>query len=296
MKPSSLLSKSGTVLVVVDMQDKFAKAISQFDDIIDNVARLIMTFQMYNLPIVVTEQYPAGLGQTVGRIRGLFKFLEVVEKIEFSATDNPRFWAQVNPSNPRTFVVCGIETHVCICQTAIKLVEKGLQAHVVADATGSRRGVDHNIALRKMELAGAHITTTEMCLFELAEKAGTESFKCIQRMVKGKPSYGVPVQPAPVAPVGGGGEAKKSEPIGLSALELSDVPSGDGGASENTIAASDLLQSADEVMDQVAEPSDSAGIDISNDMNEIDKLISSMDITGEKTNQKNSSPPTEGEK
>jgi hypothetical protein len=114
--------------------------------------------------------------------------------MEFSATDNPHFWAQVNVLKPSTFVVCGIETHVCINQTVIKLIEKGMHVHVVADATGSRRPLDYNVALRKMELAGAHIATTEMCLFELAEKAGTETFKYIQRMVKNKPSSTAPVR------------------------------------------------------------------------------------------------------
>jgi hypothetical protein len=83
-------------------------------------------------------------------------------------------------------VVCGIETHVCVNQTVLSLIERGMQVHVIADAVNSRHAFDHTIGLRKMELAGAHITTTEMCLFELVEKAGTESFKNIQRMVRGK--------------------------------------------------------------------------------------------------------------
>jgi nicotinamidase-related amidase len=191
MKPSYLLSKKGTALLVVDVQDKFMPVIPHFDNLVDNMTRLILTFQMYDLPIIVTEQYPAGLGPTIERLRKLFTFLEVVEKTELSATDNPHFWAQANPLKANTFVVCGVETHVCINQTVIKLIEKGMEVHVVADATGSRHALDHNVALRKMELAGAHIATTEMCLFELAEKAGTETFKNIQRMVKGKPSLSV---------------------------------------------------------------------------------------------------------
>jgi nicotinamidase-related amidase len=196
MKPSFLLSKKDTVLLVIDVQDKFTPVIPHFNDLVDNITRLILTFQMYKMPIIVTEQYPQGLGTTVERLRKLFPLLEVVDKTELSATDNPRFWSQVNPLQPKTFVVCGIETHVCINQTVIKLLEKEMEVHVVADATGSRHPLDYNVALRKMELAGAHIATTEMCLFELAEKAGTETFKNIQRMVKNKPSQPVAAAPA----------------------------------------------------------------------------------------------------
>jgi nicotinamidase-related amidase len=190
MDHSLLLSKKGTVLLVIDVQDKFRKVVPKFDELVGNIVRLVLTFQMYDMPIIVTEQYPAGLGGTVEPIRKLFTFLDVVEKMELAATDNPHFWPQVNARASDTFVVCGIETHVCINQTVIKLLEKGMQVHVVADAVNSRNVLDHNVGLRKMERAGATIATTEMCLFELAEKAGTESFKNIQRMVKGKPLFG----------------------------------------------------------------------------------------------------------
>jgi nicotinamidase-related amidase len=186
MKHPHLLSQSNTALLVIDMQEKFREAIPRFDDLVENIARCVLTFQMFDMPVLVTEQYPAGLGNTVDPIRKLFKFLEVTEKMELSVTENPHFWAQVNPLNIKTFAVCGIETHVCVNQTALSLIDKGMQVHVVADAVNSRRALDHTVALRKMELAGVHITTTEMCLFELVEKAGTDHFKNVQRMVRGK--------------------------------------------------------------------------------------------------------------
>jgi|GEM_PF-31609 Amidases related to nicotinamidase len=186
MKHPYLLSQSNTALLIIDMQEKFREAVPSFNELVDNIARCVLTFQMFDMPILVTEQYPAGLGSTVDPIRKLFTFLEVIEKLELSVTENPHFWAQVNPLDIKTFVVCGIETHVCVNQTVLSLIERGMQVHVIADAVHSRHAFDHNIALRKMELAGAHITTTEMCLFELVEKAGTESFKNIQRMVRGK--------------------------------------------------------------------------------------------------------------
>lgn len=173
-------------MLVIDMQDSMRDWVPRFDDLLNNIAKLILTFQMFEMPVLVTEQDPAVLGNTVESIRKLFKFLEVTEKMELAATDNPHFLAQLNPLNAKTFVVCGVETHVCVSQTVLSLLDRGMTVHVVADAVNARHALSHSVGLRKMELAGAHITTTEMCLFELAEKAGVEGFKNIQRMVKGK--------------------------------------------------------------------------------------------------------------
>src|SRR5271157_2490977 len=127
MKHPYLLSRSNTALLIIDMQEKFREAIPHFDDLVDNIARCVLTFQMFKMPVLVTEQYPAGLGSTVDPIRKLFTFLEVTEKLELSVTENPHFWAQVKPLNIKTFVVCGIETHVCVNQTVLSLIEKGMQ-------------------------------------------------------------------------------------------------------------------------------------------------------------------------
>jgi hypothetical protein len=259
-----------------------------------------------------------------------------VEKIEFSATDNPRFWAQANPFNPNAFVLCGIETHVCINQTATKLAEKGLQAHVVADATGSRRALDHNVALRKMELAGARITTTEMCLFELTEKAGTESFKFIQRIVKGKPTFAAPafsgqapaqsaenidrqtrqkpadgeetrkVEPSPSAEEEGNVGKKTPETIKAEnklqsvvdrIIEGGDVgEKGPSATTPETAKAANILQS---IVDKIVEGMPEIPVkDLTTDIDDIDKLIGTIDsIDNNKETGTSDSPTTsEGEK
>ena len=288
MKPSVLLSKTGTVLLVIDVQDKFIPVIPRFGDLADNMTRLILAFQMYDMPIIVTEQYPDGLGQTVERLRKLFTFLEVVEKTEFSATDNPHFWAQVNVLKPSTFVVCGIETHVCISQTVIKLLEKGMQVHVVADATGSRRPLDYNVALRKMEIAGAHIATTEMCLFELAEKAGTETFKYIQRMVKNKPSSAVSVRPNLVA-----GPSKLKEPGKradiANASQSEEIPATTKRQEKHAAIKTEALAVADDAVEKPPSPlkipadnsamtaADTEAKESEIAMKEIDKIVGDID-------------------
>ena len=184
MKHKHTLTRSKTALLVIDVQDKFAPVIQGFDDLVTNATRLVLTFEMFNLPIIVTEQYPEGLGNTVEKLEEQFTMLEVVEKLEFAATENMQFMEKVNKLGCDTFVVCGIETHVCINQTVLGLLSMGKTVHVVADAVGARHAVDHSTGLRKMENAGALITTTETVMFELAERAGTDSFKNIQTMVK----------------------------------------------------------------------------------------------------------------
>jgi nicotinamidase-related amidase len=184
MKHKHTLTKNNTALLVIDVQDKFAPVIPDFDYLVTNVARLVLTFRMFKLPVIVTEQYPDGLGNTVEKVRRQFDVLEVVEKIELAATENKQFMEKVNTAGCDTFVVCGIETHVCVNQTVLGLLERGKTVHVVVDAVASRRAIDHSTGLRKMENAGALATTTETVMFELAERAGTESFKNIQTMIK----------------------------------------------------------------------------------------------------------------
>jgi nicotinamidase-related amidase len=184
MKQSLILSKNNTILLIIDVQKKLMPVISNDQNIVENISRLISTFQILGMPIVLTEQYPKGLGGTVEQVRKLIPTLTAVPKNEFAATDNPEFWSHINIHKPNAFVICGVETHVCVSQTVIRLIEKEIQVHVVADAVGSRHLLDHEMGLKKMERAGAILSTTEMCLFELAEKAGTETFKSIQQLVK----------------------------------------------------------------------------------------------------------------
>jgi nicotinamidase-related amidase len=216
MRHKNTLSKKGTGLIVVDVQDKFAPAIPGFDGLVANVARLVLTFQMYRLPVVVTEQYPKGLGTTVEKVRVLFPMFEAIEKMELSAADNEAFTNRVRELGIETFVVCGIETHVCINQTVLGLLAQGAAVHVPADAVGSRHRLDHDCALRKMEQAGAIISTTETCMFELVERAGGQDFKNIQRMVKGRlrdPAHAATAGPVPVTPSAAARPEPLQEPV-----------------------------------------------------------------------------------
>lgn len=184
MRHPHTLTRTDTALLIIDVQEKFQPAIPGFTEIVENIVRLTLTFQMFKMPILVTEQYPRGLGNTVSVLKNQFNLLETVEKIEFSCVQNKSFADKLRASGLKTFVVCGVESHVCVNQTVLDLAQMGHSVHVVADAIGSRHELDHNMALKKMFGAGAVPASTEMVLFELAERAGTQSFKNIQRMVR----------------------------------------------------------------------------------------------------------------
>jgi len=186
MRHAHILGRKNTALVIVDLQEKFIPVIQNADEIVQNTLRCTLTFQMFSMPVLVTEQYPQGLGSTVAVIRNQFPVLDVQEKVEFSCLQNGDFRKKISEVKPQNVVLCGVESHVCIEQTALDLLAAGYAVYVVVDAVGARRSIDHATAIEKMKLLGIIPVTTEMVLFELAEKAGTQSFKNIQRMVKFK--------------------------------------------------------------------------------------------------------------
>jgi len=171
-------------LVVIDVQEKFAAAIPFFDGIVKNVVALIKGFQEFNLPILLTEQYPKGLGKTVREIADCLPAPDVIEKTTFSSMQTPEFADGISALGHKDFVVCGIEAHVCVHQTVCDMLFKGYRVWVPWDATGSREPRNRDLAMGRMEKAGAIPTSTEMHLFEMAQRAGTDSFKKIQGWIK----------------------------------------------------------------------------------------------------------------
>lgn len=171
-------------LVVIDVQERFAAAIPGFEGIVKNIVALIKGFQEFRLPVILTEQYPRGLGKTVREIELCFPSMLAVEKMTFSAMQSPAFAERVAALGFEDFVVCGIEAHICVHQTVFDMLFNGYRIRVPWDATGSRELGNRDLAMARMEKAGAIPTSTEMHLFEMAQKAGTESFKKIQGWIK----------------------------------------------------------------------------------------------------------------
>ena len=170
------LDRERTALVVVDVQEAFRPAVPDFDDVVENTRRLMEAARILGVPVVVTEQYPKGLGRTVDELGEV----EPVEKSSFSAARADGF----DLDGREQALVCGIETHVCVSQTTHDLLERGVEVHVASDAVSSRTTANKEVGLHKMEQSGAIVTSVETALFELLGVSGTDEFKQVQGLIK----------------------------------------------------------------------------------------------------------------
>ena len=175
-----LLDRERAALVVVDVQEAFRPAVLDFERTAGNAATLIRGARILGVPVVVTEQYPKGLGRTVPELTEHLEGIEPLEKVCFSASDADGF----DLGGRDQALVCGIESHVCVNQTAHALLDGGVEVHVARDAVTSRTEENRELGLHKMEGAGAVLTSVETALFELLGAAGSDEFKEVQRLVK----------------------------------------------------------------------------------------------------------------
>ena len=175
------LDRERAALVVVDVQEAFRKAVPGFDDVAGATANLVRGFSEMGLPIVVTQQYPQGLGETVPEVADhLPDGVEPIDKVRFSAAEAEGFGLNGRDQA----VVCGVETHVCVNQTVLDLLETGAQVQVATDAVASRTEANRDLGLRRAEDAGATLTSVEMALFELLGGADAAEFKAVQGLIK----------------------------------------------------------------------------------------------------------------
>lgn len=182
---TDLLRRDDTGLIVVDVQEGFRPVIDEFDGMARNVGILAEGFGILGRPVLVSEQYPKGLGHTVAEVEErLPAFTERVEKMRFSACGVEGFEKALKRARCSRWVVCGIETHVCVNQTVHDLLERGYGVHVAEDAVSSRTAANRRIGMAKMLASGAHATSAEMALFEMLEQAGGDEFKAISKLVR----------------------------------------------------------------------------------------------------------------
>jgi Isochorismatase family len=172
----SRLKRERAKLIVVDVQDAFRRY-PTFAEVADACSILLRAARILELPRVVTEQYPKGLGHTAVEV-GL-EDEPLLEKSVFSAARADGF----HMDRRDQAIVCGIEAHVCVSQTALDLLEEGIEVHLPADALGSRHQVDFERALARLEREGAIVSTVETVLFELLGRAGTPEFKAVQELI-----------------------------------------------------------------------------------------------------------------
>jgi nicotinamidase-related amidase len=177
---SRRLDSERAALVVIDVQEGFRKAVRGFDQVARATAAMVQGAKAVGIPIVITEQYPKGLGKTVPEVaEQLPQGVAPIEKVCFSAPEAEGF----DLAGRAQVLVCGVETHVCVNQTALDLLDEGLEVQVVRDAVGSRSDENREIGLARAERAGAVITSVETALFELVGRAGTDAFKQVQGIV-----------------------------------------------------------------------------------------------------------------
>ena len=183
-----LMSADDSALLVVDVQTKLVNLIAGHERIVWNIRRLLDGAKILNVRTAATEQYPKGLGGTVEELAA--RLGPPRAKLAFSCGACGDIFADWQSAGIFKVLVVGIETHVCVQQTVLDLLAHGLRTFVAVDATGSRYPVDSETALRRMDSAGATLTTTESALFEWCRVAGTPEFKQLSRMIQEKPPGG----------------------------------------------------------------------------------------------------------
>lgn len=177
------LRKEDSLLLIIDIQERLIKAMSNGERIVKNTNILLEAAGLMDIPVVVTEQYPKGLGHTVEEITSLHKDLEVFDKSSFTACiDGVN--TRLDDLGRKKVIMAGIESHVCVLQTCRDLLGQGYAVHVVKDAVASRTHENYKNALGMMRDMGAVITNTETVLFDLLKKAGTEEFKAVSQLIK----------------------------------------------------------------------------------------------------------------
>ncbi|RHW33431.1 hydrolase [Lysinibacillus yapensis] len=179
-----MLQKDETLLVLIDIQGKLAEIVHDSESVIDHIAKVAEGVQILGLPVLWLEQYPKGLGPTVEKIANVLPNQKPIEKITFSAYDTPEFVEQLEATGRKKVLLAGIETHICVYQTAAQLIQNGFEVEVLADCTSSRTQKSHDIGLQKMMQLGVKLTTVEMALFEMLQIAKGDHFKAISKLVK----------------------------------------------------------------------------------------------------------------
>jgi len=178
-----MLKKENTVLIFIDVQGRLAEVVDGSESLFRTLRRLLEGMYVLDIPVVVTEQTPDNLGKTRGEFRPLLTNLPIT-KSTFSCCGERVFSEALEKINRRQVILCGIETHVCIYQTAMDLLAAGYEVQVVTDAVSSRDPANKALALRRMEAEGVKLTGTEMLLFELLGDAKSQQFKCILQIIK----------------------------------------------------------------------------------------------------------------
>ena len=180
----TMITPKETLLLIIDVQGRLAQGVFQSSTLEANIGKLVRGCSILDVPVLLTEQYPKGLGSTIDSVKELLHGNVAVEKLSFSCCGTPDFMKKLRSFNRNDILVAGIEAHVCVYQTAVDLVEFGYNVHLVTDCVSSRTEENRTLGIRCIEKAGASLTSTEMALFELLRVAEGERFKAISKIIK----------------------------------------------------------------------------------------------------------------
>ncbi|MBQ4115032.1 isochorismatase family protein [bacterium] len=174
-----------SLLLIIDIQEKLLNAAYNKESIAKNSEILSKSASILEIPTIISEQYPKGLGFTINNIKdNVSDTTLIIEKTSFSALEEDAIYKAIKKQKKKQIIICGIETHICVYQTIISLLKKGYDVSIIIDASGSRSEFQHNNALNMLQKAGANIKTTEMVLFELLKSSKHPKFKEVQNLIK----------------------------------------------------------------------------------------------------------------
>lgn len=179
-----LLQKEQTGIVMIDPQEKLMAVMGQRDAAINNMVKLLHLARRYELPVLLTEQMPKNIGRTMEQVKSLVPDLKPIEKVEFDCCTVSEFNQKLESLSLKTIILSGIESHVCVFQTCLSLLERDYRVFVPRDAVDSRTMQNHQTGLELMRQAGAFITSTETVIFQFLKKAGTDDFRAMLKVIK----------------------------------------------------------------------------------------------------------------
>ena len=178
------LNYQEAALLIIDIQERLAAVMKYKDQVADNCLHLIELAKLLEIPILLTEQYPKGLGKTLPEIQEVLPEYAPFEKTDFNSCREEGFLEKVLSMGRKKLILTGMEAHVCVLQTALGLIKEGYAVHVVQDVVASRYKKNFKVGIELMRSAGTVITSTETVLFQLLERSGTEPFKIISKRLK----------------------------------------------------------------------------------------------------------------
>lgn len=185
MSITRIIDSEKCILVVVDMQDTLLRVINESEKIIENTVNLVKAADVFAVPVINTVQYPIKLGTTnPGILAEMPEGIPLIAKTSFSCMDGGVFEEQLEICERKQVILCGVETHICVNQTAHDLLDAGYEVHVISDAVSSRTAKNHIVGIEKMRQSGCIISSLEMAIYEMAKDASGKEFRQVHQLLK----------------------------------------------------------------------------------------------------------------